>query len=115
MRTIGYCFCFGDRDSNMTAKSRFGLTGMRPLFTFLAMFALLANASSQSIIDSLRNRLDYAMHDTDRVILLNELGFELHPSKPRETVEYATQAIHLANKINYTKGLAKANNVKGVG
>ncbi len=66
-------------------------------------------------IDSLQNYIDQSVQDSSKVNALNDLAFELHPSSPRKTIKLSNEAISLSQKINYQKGLAKANNLKGIG
>jgi signal transduction histidine kinase/DNA-binding response OmpR family regulator len=53
--------------------------------------------------------------DTARVNLLNQISSSYWYSDPQKTFEYARQAAGLAEKINFTKGVAAAYNNTGVG
>ncbi len=66
-------------------------------------------------IDSLQNLLDHhSQVDTVRVNLLNEIASSSRHSEPEKSLNYAEEALKLANKINYKKGIADAFNFIGL-
>ncbi|MBL4653000.1 MAG: tetratricopeptide repeat protein [Flavobacteriales bacterium] len=75
---------------------------------FLTIFVCLARISfSQSYyIDSLRKVLSIAKEDTNKVLLLGTLS--LNVTDPVVGKRYANEAIFLAKKLNYAKGIAIA-------
>jgi tetratricopeptide (TPR) repeat protein len=77
---------------------------------FICSFSVEAQ---QSRIDSLKNILPDAA-DTSRVNILNELGLGIYSSSSTEAETYANEAIALAEKIDYPKGLAIAYRVLGI-
>ena len=73
------------------------------------MFALLHFTSAQNnTIDSLEAILKTAGQDTNKVNILNTLSYELLYSNTDTTIFLATQAKNLAEKLNYSKGIASA-------
>lgn len=68
-----------------------------------------------AVVDSLKHHLETLEEDTNKVNALNDLAFHLHSSSPRQTIILSDQSIELSKKLRYQKGLAKANNQKGIG
>src|SRR5476649_2305328 len=58
---------------------------------------------------------EIAQADTNEIIMFNTNGYNSRLTKPAETIEYANKALKLAKKIGYTKGIAEAYRVKGIG
>ncbi len=80
----------------------------------LALLICSFSATAQrTTIDSLKNILA-STGDTSRVNALNALGLEIYSSSSTEAQRYAVEAIALAEKINYQKGLAVAYRVLGI-
>jgi len=69
---------------------------------------LVAQAQSSTLITSLSSKLLTLPNDTNRVITLNELGFQYRQSKPQMTYLLANQAYQLSRKLNYPPGEARA-------
>ncbi|MFY7997910.1 MAG: tetratricopeptide repeat-containing sensor histidine kinase [Candidatus Kapaibacteriota bacterium] len=68
-------------------------------------------------IDSLTQELSRssnALEDTTRVNILNELAWQLRTTAPAKAVEYGKQAITLAQKIDFKRGLVKSYSYVGV-
>lgn len=65
-------------------------------------------------IDSLKARLNQTARDTNRVIVLNKLAFELSDRHPEKGLDYALESIKLAQELNWQKGLAEAYTNAGV-
>ena len=74
----------------------------------------LAQKQGQSRIDSLQALLPIAKEDTSKVNLLNDLSFTFYSINPDEGIYYGKQGLELAEKLNWKKGMARANNVIGV-
>ncbi len=53
--------------------------------------------------------------DTNEVIRLNKQGFDSRMTAPEQTVVYASRALALAQKLNYTEGIGEAYRVMGIG
>ena len=82
----------------------------------LLLFVLASNKSfsstgfvetPNSIIDSLQNELNRQGQDTNRVKTLILFGVRLN-SKPEENLVYCKEALELAIKLNFKKGIADA-------
>lgn len=78
-------------------------------FNFCFVFA------QQKKIDSLKNILEkYTAKDTNRILLLAELGWSLRNSDINAAFEYNRQAVYLATEIKAEPLLAKIYNQRGV-
>ena len=78
--------------------------------------ALLFVCKGQENIDSLKNVLSTKKYDdSSKVDLLNQLAKAYQGVDPNITVQYASQARTISEKINYKKGSAMALKMKGVG
>ena len=71
-------------------------------------------AQTKKGIDSLENRLNTKMADTNRVNLLVELAIAYETKDSVKTLRYISEALKLANKINYVDGQLLANNNFGI-
>jgi signal transduction histidine kinase len=60
-------------------------------------------------VDRLRAQLSEAKHDTTRSIVMSELAEAYRGNRPDSTYFFATQALELAVKNNYTLGKMRAN------
>ncbi len=79
------------------------------LLTFLIFHTIIElNAQSISLKDSLLQLLKHLPNDTNRVIVLGDLGFEYRHTKPDTTYILAQQAFELAQKLDYLPGQAQA-------
>ncbi len=67
----------------------------------------------QTPADSLRQLLTQPMPDTARVLLLDQLGYNLMYSKPMVAMQYAQEGLDLAEKINFSKGKVRNMNRMG--
>lgn len=86
-----------------------------PLKTFICILLIFLgnhfiNATS---VDSLKTALENAS-ETERVDILNELYREYWNNEPVKAYEYTKEALNLAEKLNYKKGIAAAYNNLGV-
>lgn len=82
------------------------------LFSFL--FPSLVFAQSNPFVDSLLQVLPNAKLDSHKVILLNDIGWELKFDDPSAARIYLGSAMNLAQKLDYKKGEGNANNYRGV-
>ncbi|GAB2647146.1 hypothetical protein GCM10027035_45930 [Emticicia sediminis] len=73
------------------------------LFTFTAN-VLLAQSFNAASIDSLKNELSKAKHDTTKVLILDKLTTLFASSNPTQALRYGREAWALASKIKYDKG-----------
>ncbi len=94
---------------------------MKLLLTSILIFVLFCNIThaqkqGQELIDSLVAELPNAIEDTSKVNLLNELskfaGWRAHNYDT--AFYYAQHAKHLAEKLNFKKGIANAYNNIGI-
>ena len=69
---------------------------------------------SQSLADSLLGVLSSQPADTQRVHLLNDLGWEYKYDDEAKARQYLNESIALSEKINFKKGKAQAYNNLGV-
>jgi signal transduction histidine kinase len=81
------------------------------LLASLLPFCVIAQ---NKIIDSLIKLLPAAKADTSRVILLNKIALALYSTDYQKALNYCEQANTLAQKLNYTKGLALNSHIQGV-
>ncbi len=58
--------------------------------------------------DSLEKLLNKAPEDTNKVILLGDLCWELGPIKPSRALDYGQQALDLSKKLAYKKGIIQS-------
>ena len=82
------------------------------LVFFIFQSVLIVEAQSISLKDSLLQQLKTLPNDTNRVIVLNELGFEYRHTKPDSTYILAQQALELAKKLKYLEGEPRALSTK---
>jgi serine phosphatase RsbU (regulator of sigma subunit)/uncharacterized protein HemY len=68
----------------------------------------------QGQIDSLIRHLQTNLPDTDRVMVLSNLGFAIYPSDTKKAREYTEQSLELAKKLGWKKGIGRAYNVLGL-
>lgn len=80
----------------------------------LLLFCLPANMVSQSLTDSLMEVLNNESVDTQRVHLLNDLGWEYKYDDETKARQYLQESINLSEKIGFKKGAAQAFNNLGV-
>jgi len=80
----------------------------------LLLFCFPANIASQSFADSLQEVLNIQPADTQRVHLLNDLGWEYKYDNETKARQYLQESILLSKEINFKKGTAQAFNNLGV-
>jgi serine phosphatase RsbU (regulator of sigma subunit) len=69
--------------------------------------------SQTSNIDSCINVLKTAKEDTNKVILLNEIAWDISYTNLQEGINYSLQAYELAKKLNYERIFSKLFNTQG--
>ena len=79
-------------------------------FIFHSVFTL--QAQSISLKDSLLQLLKRLPNDTNRVKVLNDLGFEYRHTNPDSTYILGQQALELAQKLKYLEGESRAFSTK---
>ena len=76
----------------------------------LIVFVLFSVTSlAQQGLDASFRRLQKTTDDTSRVLLLNEMAGIFSDTSLERSVQYARQALNLANEINYRYGIALSN------
>lgn len=86
------------------------------LISLLFLCGVLFNsvqAQNQQKIDSLLNVLKTAKEDTNKVNRLNAIGWELMNINPDTSILLSTQALQLAEKNQWKKGIANSYNQLG--
>jgi tetratricopeptide (TPR) repeat protein len=73
-----------------------------------------AQKQGQPLIDSLLKELPKQKEDTNKVNIINELSREYRPVNPDEGIKYAIQALELATKLDWQKGIAWADDCLGL-
>ena len=89
----------------------------RPFYILIIcvfVFTTTGTKAQKNYIDSLKALLVNAK-DTNRVNVLNQLAKAFWYVDPLMTIQYAGEALELAKKINFTKGITSAYNNTGVG
>lgn len=87
------------------------LTRMFPLI--IGLTSLGSNELEAQSIDSLKVELARTAGDTNHVLFLYELGWQLKESQPKVSEEYANQALALSEKLNFQRGLALSTSLLG--
>jgi tetratricopeptide (TPR) repeat protein len=81
---------------------------MKKYFIFIFFVLFTFSASAYKLADSVGQ-------DTNAVIKLNKQAFDIHLTKPTQTVDYAARALALAQKIDYKRGIGESYRVMGIG
>ncbi|MBN1340369.1 MAG: tetratricopeptide repeat protein [Bacteroidales bacterium] len=85
------------------------------LFTIACVWFSPSRAfSQQNVIDSLENLLKTA-GDTNRVNILIRLSGQYYRKSPQKCIEISAEALELARKTGFRRGMAKSHNMLGVG
>jgi class 3 adenylate cyclase/predicted metal-dependent HD superfamily phosphohydrolase len=82
----------------------------------LVFFALagIVHAQRSPLVDSMIQRLEGLRHDTLRIDLLNEIGWELTDQAPDQARVYLDSAYRYASRVQFLKGQGAALNYRGV-
>jgi hypothetical protein len=78
------------------------------IYFFLQSTFILAQKQGQALIDSLLTILPKAKEDTSKVNLLNLISYNYSGVHNKKIMVYATQALQLATKLKWNKGIAEA-------
>lgn len=88
---------------------------MQRFFLLLLVTALTLKSSAQRqgqpLIDSLLTQLPKAKEDTNKVMLLNDLGLAYYAINPDEGIKYGKQGLALAEQLNWKRGMGYAYKV----
>ena len=85
------------------------------LFIFSSfLFTPFLTAQDNTLHDSLIQLLPTSKIDSHKVILLNDIAWELKFDDPQAARTYLDSALVLAQKLNYPKGEGNAYNYRGV-
>lgn len=87
---------------------------MRYSLTFCLLLSAVVRVASANVgpkdrVKVLTNTLP-ALTDTARVTALNELSFRMLKSEPKKSLDYAEEALALAQRLGFDKGLGEARN-----
>lgn len=80
----------------------------------LLCFGTISLLSQNKMITELEEALELETRDTARVDLYNKLSWEYHRVDIDQSFAFAEKALKLAQRINYKKGLGRANNLLGI-
>ena len=87
----------------------------RKFFFLFMIFFSVKGYSQDSKTDSLKSLIQTTSDDSSKVNLLNSISYNLFTSAPAEAIDYGKQALNLAEKINFEKGIAYALKNIGLG
>jgi signal transduction histidine kinase/DNA-binding response OmpR family regulator len=84
----------------------------RALLVLLAVFPVFSfgRLGGRARIDSLTNELSKTKSDTNRVNFLNNIAYSYNSIDPDKGIDVASQALKLAQQLNWKKGIANAYN-----
>ncbi|MBI5217536.1 MAG: tetratricopeptide repeat protein [Bacteroidia bacterium] len=83
-------------------------------YFYILLFPLPCFAQKQNTIDSLLNIISKTKQDTVKIITLGILSDNYRGNYPEKAIQYATQGMNLAEKINYKKGFSICCNKIGI-
>lgn len=87
----------------------------RFLLSVLCWCCFVVDSYSQVYdIDSMQQLLKTKQHDTNKILIWNNLSFELKIDRPQQAIDYANKALKLANSVGYDHGQGFALNNLGV-
>ncbi len=98
-----------DRENNITF-----LLNTWTAALLLLVFTCHLNAQENPLLDSLTQVLNTASEDSNKVILMNDIAWELKFENPQQARVYLDSALSLAQDLNFKKGEGDANNFRGV-
>lgn len=76
-------------------------------YIFILLFVQTILYAQNPEADSLLKQLSWAKEDTNKVILLKNIGVSLANEDPAKAIEYWKKGVELSRKLNYTAGLAR--------
>ncbi len=91
----------------------FKWSGQLKLCVYATMLLPTGLWSQKSVLDSLQSALQASSPDSEKVYILNELSYACRGNQPTQAKLYAKQALALAEKIGYARGVAGALNRLG--
>ena len=80
------------------------------IIQILISFLNIYSHAQTNVTDSMKQLLQKEKTDTGRILLLAELSFQLHESKPDTALLLALEAIALSKRIGFKKGEAASLN-----
>ena len=83
-------------------------------FVLLVCFSNKCFSQNQSEVDSLELALQKTVSDTDRIHILNSIGYLTERTEPNKSIKYSNMAIELSKEIGYPYGLGYGLNNRGV-
>src|ERR1051326_164720 len=86
---------------------------MKFFLKYFLFFFLFPSAFSQSKAELLEKKLLTQKEDSDKVNTLNAIAWELRINESEKAIEFARQAMELAEKLNFKKGIANINHTLG--
>ncbi len=81
---------------------------------FLVPFNAKAQLQGEALIDSLVKKLSSCKEDSNRIFLLNKIAFSYFDYDVDKALPYSQEALQLATKLHWDKGVAIAYNSFGV-
>jgi len=101
-----------DLTPRSAAKKAVSMKNLLLPFCFILLISISSKAQNPRL-DSLKTRVEQPIADIERVDILNTLAIDLRRNDPDQGLVYAQQALELALKIEYKKGVRDAYNSKG--
>src|SRR6185437_1137781 len=83
------------------------------MWLILLPAVVCAQLPNQRIVDSLTLLANKAPGDSSKVKLLSQLSKTYYPIDYKKGIDYGTEALNLAKKINWKQGIMTANNSLG--
>lgn len=88
------------------------------LFTVLFVIAISGRAGAQRLrgqarIDSLTTQLSKATADTHKIFLMSQISFEYGNRNPELGIKFGTEALELARKISWQRGIGNSLYYRG--
>lgn len=83
------------------------------LFSFITTHTSAAKLRGQARIDSLLQALPKETADTQKVKILSQLSFDYSSMDPEKGIKFGNEAVALAEKLNWEKGIASAHYYRG--
>ena len=77
------------------------------LYIFILLCLHITLPAQNFVKDSLLKQLASAKEDTNKVMLLRNMGAAVANEEPAKAIEYWKQGVALSRKLNYTLGLAR--------
>jgi len=83
-------------------------------FFILLLAFSIANSQDQNVVAILKIKLQKTTVDTTKINILNEISSSYKYTNPKEGIVYGNQALILAEKKQWPKGMAEANENLGI-